>query len=139
MLKKIMLGFIALFAILTTLSTVAMLPPGAYEEAREKANYHVQVLIEKLGEPDQNNECLINGKVAKIIRVQDGSIELDQAVSFPVSCLTDDTPRILGPALWLSLEKLKQAKMLDVYLMDTHNHPSGATHVVSGWQVEIIE
>lgn len=112
----------------------AVMPPWVYEEARDKAMFHVQVKILKVTAPAQTpGECAVEGEVVQIFRDTPGTLKQGTVLTFTVSCSKPGDPVIVGGTLWTNLDSLMQAKYLEAFLNGSE-HGYG----VALWQSFII-
>ncbi len=112
-----------------------MLPPKVYEEARRTAAEHVLVAIERVGPLSGRwfGTCKIE---ARVVRCWRGRLGPGDAVTFEVACIRPEAPRRdvpIGSTLWLPLEKVQAACVLEAFL-----DRDGARLDVASGQVSIV-
>ncbi len=112
-------------------TTLAVLPPDVYREARRTADHHVQTEVTGVKAPAKTpGDCIIEGRVATVFR---GDLAKGTPVSYPVACLrTGDMPPV-GGTLWGNADELTSARFMEVYLNGQAPRLS-----VARWQYRII-
>jgi hypothetical protein len=115
-----MLRFIGLAAamLLTVTQAEALMPPWVYRDARANAPYHVQIAVSRVMEPAQTpGACAVAGDVVEAFRDATGKLPKGTPVSFPVSCMRPGDKVPIGGTMWTTVENLKQARFVEVYLV----------------------
>jgi hypothetical protein len=112
----------------------AVMPPWVYQEARDKAMFHVQVKVLNVTGPARTpGECLVTGEVVRIFRNTPDTLRQGAALDFTVSCSKPGDPMIVGGTLWKDYDSLLKAKYLEVFLNSTEHG-----YEVALWQSRII-
>ncbi|HKA55716.1 MAG TPA: hypothetical protein VKJ47_18845 [Candidatus Binatia bacterium] len=116
-------------------AAAAVMPPWVYQEARDKAMFHVQVKVLKVAGPAQTpGPCAVTGEVVRIFRDQPGTLKPGAVLDFAVDCSKPGDPVVMGGTLWTNYESLLKARYLEVFLNSTERG-----YEVASWQSRIIE
>ena len=127
------LGWLSVFFLPS--GVAAMMPPWVYQEARDKAMFHLQAKIIWVQEPAHTpGECSVTGKVMRIFRDKPGTLQQGARLDFTVSCTKPGDPMIVGGTIWTDYNKLVKARYLEVFLNRTDQG-----YEVALWQSQIIE
>tara|TARA_Y100000031_G_scaffold137362_1_gene162237 strand:- start:441 stop:923 length:483 start_codon:yes stop_codon:yes gene_type:complete len=116
--KKICIPpFFCIALLLVSKTTVAVMPPDIYINARKSAGHHVQINISSVKIPQKTpGTCRLSGVVEKVFRSKNGSLAPGIEVAFDVSCLRRFDQPGVGGTLWGSVDAIKSAKFIEVYL-----------------------
>ncbi len=112
----------------------AVLPPGAYEEARRTAEHHVQVELDRVKGPGvftRFGACFAKGEVVTVFR---GSLSVGDRAWFPVDCVKANAEPPPGPQLWVAMRALRAAPFVEVYL----NSDADGDLRVATWQIALL-
>jgi hypothetical protein len=113
---------------------LGVLPPEAYQAARDAAQAHVQVTVTEVEVPGTTpGECRVQGEVAHVFWDHTSQLEVGTPVSFLVSCSREGDAIPAGPVLWQNVDALGAAEVLDVHL-----NQEGEDFQVALWQTEIV-
>lgn len=113
----------------------AVLPPKAYEQAREEATHHLQVKVARVAPPAKTpGECGVTGEVVRIFRDKSATLKIGTRLAFMVSCSRRGDPPLIGGTLWTDYDQLRKAKYLEVFL-----NQNDGRYEVALWQSRIIE
>src|SRR5262245_5403914 len=113
----------------------AVMPPWVYQEARDKAMFHVQVKVLKVAGPAQTpGPCAVTGEVVRIFRDQPGTLKPGAVLDFAVYSSRPVDPLIIGGTLWTNYISRLKARSFEVFLTS-----SGHGSRLAWWQSRIIE
>lgn len=110
--------FAALLPLLLALPRAdAVLPPQVYEQARQSAALHLQVLVRAMTPPAATpGLCAVQGEVARVLRDRTGGWAAGRALTFDLACTRPEDTPVPGPQLWLPLEEIRPGRFVDAYL-----------------------
>lgn len=136
MTRSIYTAALVVAAVLMSASTAfAVLPPEAYAEARDSAQYHVRVQVTNVSVPSKTpGDCTVTGSVDSILRKADDDLAEGAELTLEVSCRHpgDEVPD--GGTLWTKIGALKAAAVIEAYI-----NKSGDGYRIARDQVSIVE
>jgi hypothetical protein len=95
-----------------------VMPKPAYDEARLRARYHVQVELGQAGVGKTPAHVPIVGRVARVFR-GDGLLRPGEEVHFSVAVCRPGDSLCPGGDLWMHLQDFETARYMEVFLDGT--------------------
>jgi len=109
----------------------AMMPPEEYRKARDGAQFHLQLALNKVTPPARfPGQCLVEGKVVTVFR---GALAAGTPMRLEVSCKRDGDRAPPGGEFWTRWEELAQARFLEAYV-----NREGEGYAIAAWQSAMI-
>lgn len=111
---------LAALALLLALSTTAhaMLPPEAYEHARDDAAVLLTLAVDEVDVPGTTpGRCRVGGTIATLDRDATGRLAPGQRLAFDVACCEEGDEIPAGGTIWTDVGDLERTTLLRAWLV----------------------